>query len=436
MKNSINKEIMRLTLPTVLSNITVPLLGMCDTAVSGHMADEKYLAGVSLGSVMLTSVYWLFNFLRAGTSGITATAFGAKDSRGMGLSLLRSASLAILLGVLLTLLHSPLLNLLLKVMGASADATELSARYFRIGVWGAVPMMLLMAISGWLTGMQSTKTAMTINIGLAALNVCATLTAVYALKVGFDGIPAGTVTAQWLILIPAIWLTLRIARKNSVKFRSSCREFFAKQQWGRIFNVNSNLFFRSACMIAATMILSAYGARLGDVVVGSNAIINQLYLFFSYFMDGFAFTGEALVGRFCGAKDSNMLRLSIRSLLKWTVGITAIFVIIYSLLLPEIAGMMSDSTQVCRSVLDCRIWVVGIPLAGALAFIYDGFYVGLTRTRTMLVSTIAGVGLFSLLLVIVPHTQWMLWMAFTCYLALRSAILTLSFPRKSLITNY
>lgn len=426
---SINRKIVRMTVPTVVSNISVPLLGLCDTAVAGHMDGERYLAGIAIGSVMITTMYWLFSFLRAGTSGITATYFGADDKEGMGLSMRNSLTLALVIGMLLTAFHAPMLGLLQKVMGASPEVTALSGRYFSICIMGAVPMMVLTALTGWMIGMQSTAKAMAVNIGMSVLNVITTLTLVYGFKMGFLGIAWGTLTAQWLILIPAWWIVVRLCRSHGVSVEPDKRMFLDPQGWKRMLSVNGNLFFRSACLIALSLMLYAYSARLGDVEVSSNAVINQLFLFFSYFMDGFAFTGEALVGRYSGASDVRMLRASIVGLLRWTLGMTLFFVAAYSIFLPDIVRMLSDSAAVSASVEECRVWVALLPFAGAPAFIYDGFYIGLTRTRPMLISTICGVGLFAILLYTVSHSQWMLWMSFNSYLALRSAILVLMFPR-------
>lgn len=428
---NINRTIVRMTIPTVLSNISVPLLGLCDTAVAGHMGNEKYLAGIAIGSVMVTTMYWLFSFLRAGTSGLTATSYGADDREGMGYSLLRSVLLAVVIGLLIMAVHIPVLHLLQKAMGASPEVTELSGRYFSICIMGAVPMMVITALTGWFIGMQSTAMAMTVNIGMSVLNVVATLTLVYGAKLGFEGIAYGTLAAQWLMLIPAVWIAVSMCRKKGVVFLFEKSRLLNGRAWKEMFNVNSNLFFRSACLIALSMMLFAYSARLGDVEVSSNAVINQLFLFFSYFMDGFAFTGEALVGRFNGAKDIPMLRTAIVALLKWTVGITLLFAAVYSMALSLIAGLLSDSGAVVECVDGCRLWVTLLPVAGAGAFIFDGFYIGLTRTRPMLISTLCGVALFAVMLQFVDNTMWMLWMSFTCYLALRSALLIGLFPKKS-----
>lgn len=435
-KASLNRKIVRMTVPTVLSNISVPLLGLCDTAVAGHMDGEEYLAGIAIGSVMITTMYWLFSFLRAGTSGITATYFGADDKEGMGLSMRNSMTIAVAIGLLLTAFHAPMLGVLQKVMGASPEVTELSGRYFSICIMGAVPMMVLTALTGWMIGMQSTAMAMTVNIGMSVLNVITTVTLVYGFGMGFEGIAYGTLTAQWLILIPSWWLVVRLCRKHAVSLVSDKRMFLDSKGWKRLISVNGNLFFRSACLIALSLMLYGYSARLGDVEVSSNAVINQLFLFFSYFMDGFAFTGEALVGRYVGAGDSMMLKKSIFGLLKWTVGITLVFVVFYFTLIPYIVRLLSDSAAVATSVEECRLWVALLPVAGAAAFIYDGFYIGLTRTRPMLISTLCGVGLFAVLLYSVSHTQWMLWMSFTCYLALRSSLLILFFrlPKNLFLT--
>ncbi len=291
-------------------------------------------------------------------------------------------------------------------------------------------MMLLTALTGWFIGMQSTATAMAVNIGMSVLNVAATLTFVYGFGMGYRGIASGTVMAQWLTLIPALWLAWRLCNKNGIVFGKVATVLSGwNDEWKAMLNVNSNLFFRSACLIALTLMLYAFSARLGDVEVSANAVINQMFLFFSYFMDGFAFTGEALTGRYNGAHDQVMLRKSIIALLKWTAGVTIVFVVVYSAALSVVVRLLSDSHEVAVSVEGCRLWVALLPVAGAMAFIYDGFYIGLTKTRPMLISTLCGVGLFAILIYTLSHTQWILWMSFTCYLAMRSALLMIMFPK-------
>ncbi len=290
-------------------------------------------------------------------------------------------------------------------------------------------MMVVTALTGWFIGMQSTSTAMSVNIGMSILNAVSTLALVYVFGMGYKGIATGTVLAQWLILIPALWLAWRLCKKNKISFgKTETASRGWRSEWKAMLNVNSNLFFRSACLIALTMMLYAFSARLGDVEVSANAVINQMFLFFSYFMDGFAFTGEALTGRYNGAHDYLMLRKSIAALLRWTIGVTIVFMAVYSVALPFIVRLLSDSGKVAVCVEECRIWVTLLPAAGAMAFIYDGFYIGLTKTRPMLISTLCGVGLFAVLINTLSHSQWILWMAFTCYLALRSALLMLMFP--------
>ncbi|MDE6342560.1 MAG: MATE family efflux transporter [Muribaculaceae bacterium] len=427
-KDGIDKEIVRLTVPTVLSNISVPLLAMCDTAVAGHMGSEKYLAGIAIGSMMMSTVFWLFSFLRAGTSGLTASAFGASDRGRMAYALMRSLALGIVMALAVAALQTPILSLFKPAVGATEATFSLAARYFSIAMWGAVPMMVLTAVSGWFVGMQSTKSAMTVNIAMSALNVAFTLLLVYGAGMGYDGIPLGTVASQWVILIPTLWLARRLSRRNGLAFSFDARIFFDPQEWRMMFGVNSNLFFRSACLIAVSMSIYTFSARLGDVAVSANAVINQLFLFFSYFMDGFAYTGEAVVGRWHGAGDFEMLRRYVRALLRWSAVVTVVFSLFYLVALPVLTSLLSDSEAVAASVEECRIWVVLIPMAGAAAFIFDGFYIGLTRTRPMLISTLFGVALFLTLLIFVARSPWMLWMAFTCYLALRSMILMILFP--------
>lgn len=425
----INRRILKLTVPTVLSNISVPLLALCDTAVAGHMGDEKYLAAIAVGSVMMSMTYWLFGFLRGGTSGLTATSFGADDHDGMGKCLLRSSMLGMVIGIALICIHTPVLHLLIRVMGASEGVSHLASVYFNICIWGAIPMMILTALSGWFVGMQSTGKAMKVNIGVSILNVIFTLTLVYGFHFGYRGIAFGTLLAQWIIIIPAIVMALKLCRSHGIVLNPDRKLFSDAEAWKKMFGVNSNLFFRSACLIAATMTMYSCSARMGDVATGAIAVINQLFLFFSFFMDGLAYTGEALVGRYNGARDLRMLSLSVRQLIKWSVCVTLLFMAVYASGLKEIAQLLTDSAPVVDSVMSCQLWVVAIPAAGAAAFLYDGFYIGLTKTRPMLIATLIGVALFVGLLFIFPRTQWLLWMSFTCYLALRSIILVCMFGK-------
>lgn len=429
-KKDIDRKILRLTVPTVLSNISVPLLGLSDTAVAGHMGGEKYLAAIAVGSVMMSAVYWLFGFLRGGTSGLTATAFGAGDKEKMGWSLLRAGVLGISIGIVLMAVHVPVLGVLHKAIGASHEVSALAETYFTTCIYGAVPMMLMMAVTGWFVGMQATDKAMWINMGVSVLNVAFTLLFVYGFQAGFRGIAAGTLLAQWMILLPAAIMVRGMCRRRGVRMSVGKELWTDTGAWRLIFSVNSNLFFRSACLIVASMSMYGFSARIGDVATGANAVINQLFLFFSFFMDGFAYTGEALVGRYVGAGDLRRLSMAVHGLWKWTALVTAFFVLAYAAGLDIITRLLTDSEAVAESVAGCRLWVALIPLAGAAAFLYDGFYIGLTRTRPMLVSTVCGVTLFAVLLYFVPKSLWMLWMAFTCYLALRSVILTILFKAK------
>ncbi len=289
-----NRTIAGMTLPTVLSNISVPLLGLCDTAVAGHMGEEKYLAGIAIGSVMMSGVYWLFSFLRGGTSGLTASAYGASDRGRMGQTLMRAVLMGVVIGLLLMAVSQPVRNILLGVMGASDAVSDLASYYFSVCIAGAVPMMVLTAVTGWFVGMQSTGKAMLLNVGMSMLNVAATLTFVYVFGLGFKGIAMGTLTAQWIMVLPVAVMAAGMCRRHGIRIGAGWKPVVLSGGWKLIFSVNSNLFFRSACLIAATVLLYACAARMGEVATGANAVINQMFLFFSFFMDGLAYTGEAL----------------------------------------------------------------------------------------------------------------------------------------------
>ena len=343
-----NKEILRLSVPAIVSNITVPLLGLCDTAISGHLGSDLYLAAIAVGSVMLNVVFWLFGFLRMGTTGLTATAFGAGDDSGVRKVFTRAMLLAGGAGVALILARELVMYALMKLIGAEPDVAGYVGRYFMIRIWGSPALLGVLAVSGWFVGMQSTAYPMVIAISVNIVNIAASFALVFWFGLGFEGVAWGTLVSNWVGLAIAMGCALRFSKGK--RLWCGVREAVSGGGMGRFFSVNSNLFFRSACIICVTLGVTAAGARLGAATLAINVVVMQFFQFFSFFMDGFAFSGEALVGRWWGAGDSVMVGKYVRALLWWTVGVALLFTVCYGLGSDGITWLLTDSESVRQGV--------------------------------------------------------------------------------------
>ena len=435
---NLNKEILRLSLPAIVSNITVPLLGLSDTAISGHLGRPEFIAAIAVASMMLNVAFWLFGFLRMGTTGLTAEAFGASDNRRILSVLMRSVLIALTVGVLFVILRRPMAEILLDFVGAERGVRELASEYYLLCIFGAPALLSTMSFNGWFVGMQSTFTAMIVSISVNVINIALSLLFVFVFDMGFIGVGWGTLIAQWIGLLIAAVLFVRFLRRHDIHVGEGnlLRGGFAK-----FFRVNTNLFFRSACVMMVSMSVTAAGARLGSVTLAANAVMMQFFVFFSYFMDGFAFTGEALTGRFSGAGDYVMLRRSVRQLLVWSAGMALSFFLIYFFGLHAITSFITDDALVIDEVMRYKFWVVLIPVLTVAAFIFDGFFIGLTRTGVMLLFTaLAGViffvaGDFSIgfsdsrgLIFHTSPDNNRLWGGFLAYLLFRGVSLAAALP--------
>lgn len=431
----IDRRILRLAFPAIVSNITVPLLGLCDTTIAGHIGTPAYIGAVAVGAMMLNVIFWLCGFLRMGTTGLAAIANG-KGNGAMSADILRkSLTIAAAVSILVLALQVPLRNLLLELISPERESRAFALTYFNICIWGAPAQLAIMAISGWYIGMQNTVVPMAVAISANILNIALSLTAVFALHLGFAGIALGTLCANWAgALAIGILAALRLKRMrhlsashdlNGLKSTpSSATAEIGKVRWSRFFSVNSDLFLRSACIMAVTMAVTAVGARLGELTLAANAVMMQFFIFFSYFMDGFAFAGEAMTGHAVGASDRRALRACVRHLMYWGAAMAALFTVVYLIFTLPIASLITPSRSVTDIVAGMKPWVVALPPLTVSAFIFDGIYIGMTRTRPLLVSTlISALIFFAVTYLGGAPSNPRLWTAFETYLFSRGALL-------------
>ena len=419
-----NREILRIALPAIIANITVPLLGLVDTAIAGHLGNKVFIGAVAVGAMMFNLVYWNFGFLRMSTSGMTAQTCGSGDQKESAKLLGESTALAAVISAAIIVLQWPIRLLLLWIIGPSPEVTSLAITYFTICIWGVPPVLVMMAFKGWLLGMQDSQSAMWISIMTNVFNIAASLICVYLLKMGFTGIAVGTLAGEWMgLLYAAVTLRRKFPRLAAmVDWRHVWRFCGA----GRYFRVSRDIFVRSFLLMTVSLAFVSIGARSGDLILAVNALILQLFTLYSHFMDGIAFAGEAVVGKYYGMGDMGRMRRCVRLLFVWGAGVAAVFTMIYSF--PRVAfWLLTDQQTVIDAAMDYRVWCALIPAAGMAAFVWDGVFISLTRSMGMLISASISWALFFAIYWVTP-VAWgnnRLWIAYLSFLALRGIIQTI-----------
>ena len=426
-----NREIFNIAFPAIVANVTIPLLGLVDTAIAGHLGAPAFIGAIAVGSMMFNLVYWNFGFLRMSTSGMTAQAYGASDQTAAARILRQASALGLLIALAIVVLQEPLQWVALAIIGPSDEVKVLALTYFRIVVWGAPPTLVMMGIKGWLLGMQDSRGAMFISIGVNVVNIAASVLCVYALHMGFTGIATGTLVAEWLGLAGSViyllgrydWLRRMIDLGNMLNF-DGVRRFFS---------VSADIFLRSLLMMVMNLAVVSIGARSGDLILAVNALIGQLNMFFAYFLDGIAFAGEALVGKYVGRHDVQRLRQCVRRLFVWAGWLTAIFTVAYAF--PQLFfGLLTDEANVLEAALPYRWWCAALPVAGMAAFVWDGVFIGLTYSRGMLWAVAVSTALFFVIYLALPASigNHRLWLAFVIDHVMRGAVQTLLYYKNRL----
>lgn len=417
-----DRQILHIALPSIVSNITVPLLGLIDVSIVGHLGAASYIGAIAVGGMLFNMIYWLFGFLRMGTGGLTAQAYGRHDLQEVTRILLRSLSISLLLALALLLLQYPIRNIAFMCMDTSEEVRQLATLYFHICIWGAPATLGLYGFTGWYIGMQNSRFPMFIAITQNIVNIAASLFFVFVLKMKVEGVALGTLVAQYAGLGMAclLWLTYYRPLRKYLRQKA----LFDRAEMKRFFQVNRDIFFRTLCLIAVTVFFTSTGAAYGDVVLAVNALLMQLFTLFSYFMDGFAYAGEALTGKYIGAKDNQSLRLTIRHLFKWGIALSLLFTLLYGAGGKSFLGLLTNDTSVISASEEYIYWVLAIPLAGFSAFLLDGICIGATATHLMLRSMLVASASFFLLYYGLHDTlgNHALWMAFIVYLALRGIV--------------
>lgn len=426
-----NREILRIAIPSIVTNITVPLLGIIDLSIVGHIdsADGGALAigAISVGGLIFNMVYWLFNFLRMGSSGLTAQRFGREDGAGERRVLRMALTVAVVCGVAIFALQRPIEWFAHIIIAPTDEVWTLATTYFRIRIWAAPAVLSLFALNGWFVGMQNSRFPMYIAIGQNLLNIATSATLVLWFDMGVRGVALGTVISQYCGLTAALFLVRRTNLHAADESIDTAQELSVAD----FFRVNRDIFLRMICIIAVTTAFTSFGARQGDLLLAVNTLLIQLFILFSYFCDGFALAGEAIVGKYVGAKSHTRKMMCVRRLFAWAGGVMLLFTTIYFFLANGILHILTDDEAVITAAQPFLPWTLAIPLAGFATFMWDGIFIGATATRQMLYTlAIAAANFFALWFWPMPlPTNHHLWLAFVTYLAVRSLVQTAMAPK-------
>ena len=420
--NTYNREILKIAIPSIVSNITVPLLGLVDTTIVGHLGAASYIGAIAVGGMLFNLIYWIFGFLRMGTSGMTSQAYGKKDEAETMRILARSIGLGMLIALALIILQYPIERIAFLFIKATPEVERLASIYFRLCIWGAPAVLGLYSISGWCIGMQNSRFPMYVAITQNIVNILVSLLLVYGFGMKIEGVAIGTLVAQYAGFLMAIGLwashfkrLLPYAQLHTLLAQGAIRRFF---------QVNRDIFLRTLCLVAVTMYFTSAGASQGDVILAVNTLLMHFFTFFSYIMDGFAYSGEALAGKYIGANNRLALQQMVRQLFIWGIGLALASTLIYGIGGETFLGLITNEQSVIASSSNYFYWVLAIPLAGFAAFLYDGIFIGATATNLMLrAMAIASAAFFGIYFgckgLMGNHA---LWLAFITYLLLRGVM--------------
>ncbi len=430
-----NKSILKLAIPNIISNITIPLLGLVDMILMGHLDSAIYIGAIALGGTIFSVMYSFFSFLRAGTTGFTAQSYGNNDKTETIYSLYRSVCIGIPIIILILSLQIPIAKISSLLLDGSNEVKELAITYFYVRIWAAPANILLYCLNGWFVGMQNTKIPMFIAILINVMNIIFSFILVIIFEQNVKGVALGTVIAQYSGLSLAIILLIKNYKSYFVKINTDI--LFDIEKIKRFFRVNRDLMIRSFLLIISIAFFTNQSAKLGNNILAINMILLQAFYIFSYFTDGFAYAGEALVGKFVGSKDSVNLQKVVRLLLIWGFVISIPFSILYALFPTEFVRIISDNKEILTEIQPYYIYMIIIPLITFTAFIWDGIYIGATASKairnTMIIATIF-VFIPSWYVLMPRFGNHGLWMAFLCFMIARGLAMTLMYKKNIINT--
>jgi MATE family multidrug resistance protein len=421
----------------ILSNISTPLLGLVDTAVLGHLNAEQFLGAVALGGLIFSFIFWGFAFLRMGTTGLTAQAFGEANRTELNSILIRALTLALIISSLVLLSQKIIAEVSFFILESSSVVEQMALQYFEIRIWSTPATLGLYVLMGWLLGQQRVRIALLIVLITNISNICLDLLFVYHLNMQVAGVALASVIAEYTGFIVALAIVLglitkRLRYKNEVFWNWSYLANINK--FKNMLVINNQIFIRTWCLIFAFAFFTAQSAKISEMVLAVNAVLLNFQMFMAYALDGFANAAEALVGKAVGAKNKLMLRQAILTTYVWSLVVAILFACFYLQYGLQVIDLLTSLEAVRAMAYEFLPWLIFMPLVSFMSYFFDGVFIGAMMTRQM-----SNTMMFSLFAVFLPvwyFTQsWGnegLWLAMTLFMVARSLSMAIVFKRAKL----
>ena len=424
-RNPINREVVRLAVPSILANITVPLVGIVDTAIAGHLGDAALIGGIAIGTMLFDLLYWNMGFLRVGTGGITAQAYGRGDMKASIGTFSQGIATSLIVSLLVLAIQWLFAEGMFLLVDCSPEVERVARNYFFIRIWAAPATLALFVFKGWFIGMQNTVFPMITDLWVNIVNMVASWLLSFYTPLGISGVAVGTLVAQWTGLVLALLLMrskYRDLLQKTTIFHSMKWKYFK-----RFFSVNSFLFVRSMLMLVVYEGFTIFAARFGDVELAVSSVMMKLLMLYSYFVDGFAYAGEAMAGRFIGEKNRPSLNETVKYVFLWGAVIGVVSTVAYAVFPRSIIGLLTDNAEVIGASESYLFWLLLMPVLSCVAFIWDGIYIGATASRPLMVCMIwSAAGFIAAFYLCAPHFgAQALYIAYFVHLIARSVYLTL-----------
>lgn len=424
-----HRAVWRIAAPMITSSVTVPLLGMVDTAVMGHLPESYYLGAVAAGATIFSILFMGLNFLRMGTTGVTAQGYGAGDNAVVREALGQSLITAVTMAALIIVLQQHIIELSLRLLAPSSEVSHYTREYFNVRVWSAPASLANFVLIGWLLGMQNARGPLVIMLIINLSNIALDLVLVLWIGMTATGVALATLLAEIAGLATGM-IFVRAELHNHPGSWAQTRLMEAKR-YKRLLNINANLFLRTMALMFVFAFITARGARMGDIILAVNAVLMNFQLFLSYALDGIAYSAEALVGKAIGARDRGGMLLAVKRSLQWSLIFAGLFCLVYIVAGQSIIDMLTSIDSIRAGAREYLPWLIMAPLISVWSFLYDGVFVGATRSREMMIVMVG-----SMLLIFLP--TWFvaqplgnhgLWLAFMMFMAARGVGMYVGFRR-------
>ncbi len=423
-QDTTDSRIRSIALPAIATNVTVPLLGLVDTAITGHLGATAYIGAVAIGGMMFNMMYWLLGFLRMATSGLTAQAYGGGTQEKIDVVRWQAMTYGWVAGIAIVVMQWPLLQAMQYFYAPEGEVAEYATRYFSILVWGAPAVLTTNSLCGWFLGMQDARSPMFTAVVQNVANIILSLFFVFVLNMKVEGVALGTLLAQWTGLGIAVWCYHYRHKTKSALWRPILHGE------AQFLSVGRDIFLRTLCLVAVMSWFTRTGTAFGDVVLAANTVLMQFFVVTSYVFDGLANAAEAIGGSLFGQGDASGLRLLLRRLAWWSIVVVIAFTLTFTLGGSTFIRLLTNRPEVREMANTFLPYLIAVPAASFVAFLLDGLFIGCTRTRPMLLSVAASALLFFGVLQGFSPTigNHALWTAYVSYLFLRGCILLAATP--------